>query len=60
VQRLISELSTRSLERLVSVLETRLIAGTASGHDVETYMLMQMELGERLLGTTNAAPDGRD
>jgi len=60
VQRLIGELTTRSLERLVTVLEGRIILGTASSHDIETYMLMQMELGRREAPAPNPAADLRD
>ena len=59
MQEIINDLTTPSLERLVASLEARLIAGTASHHDIETYMLMQMTLAERTLGTPHAI-DPRD
>ncbi len=59
MQDIINDLTSPSLERLVTSLEGRLIAGTASHNDIETYMLMQMELAERTLGTHHAI-DPRD
>jgi hypothetical protein len=57
---IIHELTTSSLERLVAALEARLIGGTASHHDIDTYMRMQMLLAERQLGTADLAIDPRD
>ncbi|CAN5800559.1 hypothetical protein BH23DEI1_BH23DEI1_02800 [soil metagenome] len=44
---IIQDLSTPSLERLVTLLTARIIAGTASHHDIESYMRMQLEIAER-------------
>jgi hypothetical protein len=59
MQDIINDLTSPSLERLVTSLEGRMIAGTANHHDIETYMLMQMELAERTLGAPHAI-DPRD
>ena len=46
---LVNAITTESLLRLVSVLEHRLIAGSASGTDIDTYVSMQCEIAARQL-----------
>jgi hypothetical protein len=60
MQHLIADLSTHSLERLVASLESRIIHGTASSSDIDTYVQMQLEIAERELGRIDGAVDPRD
>jgi hypothetical protein len=50
VHHLIAELSDGSLERFKYSLEGRIIAGTASSYDIDTYVQTQLELAAREFG----------
>jgi hypothetical protein len=50
VWHLLRDLSTETLMRVVAGLETRIIAGVATGDDIDTYVQAQWEVGQRMHG----------
>lgn len=47
MRHLIHDLSTDALLRVATILEARIIAGTARADDIDTYIRVQWEVVER-------------
>lgn len=58
MQHLVSAISSDSLQRVVVLLERRIIAGTARADDIDSYVSMQCELANRELA--DRAPGNDD
>ncbi len=48
MRHLIDDLSTDALLRVATILETRIIAGTARADDIDTFVRIQWEIADRL------------